>query len=221
VVPTAWNGQLLAVYALTSTFVAFVVGVGYGWTRSLRGAAACFAAVVALAAVHPAVLSSDWMPYLYVLTYVAFIVAAGSVVAGHGRDAWIMALSGWFLIHGQACFLLFVPVISCAVLAAVLWPQRHHLGASVRSFFATQRRVWVPIAVISAVFAFPIIVNLVLHWPGQFGAYLRFSSSKKAGGHTVTQAVREVLWSWWTTCPDTTRAISTGRRRSSRFWSSR
>ncbi len=197
VVPTAWNGQLLAVYALTSLFVALVVGVGYGWTRSLRGAAACFAAVVALAAVHPAVLSSDWMPYLYVLTYVAFIVAAGSVVAGPGRDAWIMALAGWFLIHGQACFLLFVPVISCAVLAAVLWPHRHNLGASVRSFFATQRRVWIPVAVISAVFAFPIIVNLILHWPGQFGAYLRFSSSSKAGGHTITQAGREVLWSWW------------------------
>jgi len=67
----------------------------------------------------------------------------------------------------------------------------------VRSFFATQRRVWIPVAVISAVFAFPIIVNLILHWPGQFGAYLRFSSSSKAGGHTITQAVREVLWSWW------------------------
>jgi hypothetical protein len=195
VVPTPWNGQLLAVYALTGMFVALVVSVGYGWTRSLRGAAACFAAVVAFAAVHPAVLSSDWMPYLYVLTYVAFIVSAGSVAAGHGRDAWIMALTGWFLIHGHACFLLFVPVISCAVLAALLWPQRHDLGASVRSFFATQRRVWIPVAVISAVFAFPIIVNLALHWPGQFGAYLTFS--KRTGGHSITQAVWEALWSWW------------------------
>ncbi len=50
VVPTAWNGQLLAVYALNSLFVGLVVGVGYGWTRSLPGAAACFAAVLALAA---------------------------------------------------------------------------------------------------------------------------------------------------------------------------
>ena len=200
VVPTAWNGQLIAIYALTSMFVALVVGVGYGWTVSLRGALACFAAVVALAAVHPAVLSSDWMPYLYVLAYVAFLVAAASVAAGGARDAWIMALAGWFLIHGHACFLFFVPVISCAVLAAVLWPRRHRprdLGASVKSFFATQRRVWVPVAVISAVFAFPIIVNLVLHWPGQFGAYLAFSSSKRAGGHSLPQAVRDALWYWW------------------------
>src|ERR1700730_11933784 len=191
VVPTAWNGQLLAAYALNAMFMALIVGVGYGWSRSLRGAAACLAAVVTLAAVHPAVLSTDWMPYLYVSAYLAFIVAAASVAAGHARDAWIMALAGWFLIHGHACFLFFVPVISCAVLAAVLWPRRHRLGVSTRSFFVTQRRAWVPVVVISAVFALPIIVNLVLHWPGQFGDYLTYTSSKRAGGHSIAQAVRD------------------------------
>jgi hypothetical protein len=190
VVPTAWNGQLFAVYLLNSMFVAVVVGVGYGWTGSLRGAAACFATMVAFSSVHPAVLSSDWMPYLYVPTYIAFLVAAASVAAGRARDAWIMALTGWFLIHGHACFLFFVPVISCAVLAAVLWPRRRCLGASVRSFFATQRRVWVPVAVISAVFVFPIVLNLVLHWPGQFGLYLKYTSSSKAAGHSAARVVR-------------------------------
>ncbi len=199
-VPTPWNGQLLAAYALNGMFMALVVGVGYGWTRSPRGAAACFAVMVAFASVHPPVLSSDWMPYLYVAPYVTFIVAAASVAAGRTRHAWIMALAGWFLIHGHACFLFFVPVISCAVLAAVLWPRRHRpgeLGASVRSFFTTQQRVWVPVAVISVVFAFPIVLNLVLHWPGQFGDYLSYSSSKRAGGHSAAAVVRDALWYWW------------------------
>ena len=199
-VPTPWNGQLLAAYALNGMFMALVVAVGYGWTRSLRGAAACFAVMVAFASVHPPVLSSDWMPYLYVAPYITFIVAAASVSAGRTRHAWIMALAGWFLIHGHACFLFFVPVISCAVLAAVLWPRRHRpgeLGASVRSFFTTQQRVWVPVAVISVVFAFPIVLNLVLHWPGQFGDYLSYSSSKRAGGHSAAAVVRDALWYWW------------------------
>jgi hypothetical protein len=137
------------------------------------------------------------MPYLYVLAYIAFLVAAASVAAGRVRDAWIMALAGWFLIHGHACFLFFVPVISCAVLAAVLWPRRRRLSASVRSFFATQRRAWVPVVVISAVFALPIIVNLMLHWPGQFGDYLAYTASRRAGGHTLAQAARDALWYWW------------------------
>jgi hypothetical protein len=197
IVPTAWNGQLLAVYALNALFVGLAAWVGYGWTRTLRGAAACFAAVLTLAAVHPAVLSSDWMPYLYVLAYVTFLIAAASVATGRGRDAWVMALTGWFLIHGHACFLLFVPVISCGVLAAVLWPHRHSLGASVRSFFAVQRRVWIPVAAISALFALPIVLDLVLHWPGQFGNYLAFATSKKSGGHGLVPAVQAALWYWW------------------------
>jgi hypothetical protein len=196
-VPTAWNGQLLATYLLSALLLSLAVGVGYGWTRSLRGAAACFAVVTALAAVHPGVLSTDWMPYMYVPAYVAFLVAAGSVAAGRTPDAWIMALAGWFLINGHVCFLLFVPVISCAVLAAVLWPRRRRLGASARSLFVTRRRVWVPVAVISVVFALPIAVNLALHWPGPFGQYLTYASSSKAGGHTLAQAMRLVLWYWW------------------------
>jgi hypothetical protein len=196
-VPTAWNGQLIAAYALNGLFLALVVGVGYGWTGSLRGAAACLAVVAAFAAVHPAVLSTDWMPYMYVPTFIAFLVAAASVAAGRTKDAWILALTGWFLIHGHACFLLFVPAVSCAVLVAVLWPRRHHLGASVRSFGATQRRVWIPVVVISAVFLLPIVMDLVLHWPGQFDLYLKYASSKKAGGHSWGTAVQDALWYWW------------------------
>src|SRR5215469_18955799 len=59
VVPAAWNGQLIAVYALNALFAALVVGTGYGVTRSLRAAAACCAALLAFAAVKPAVFSSD------------------------------------------------------------------------------------------------------------------------------------------------------------------
>jgi hypothetical protein len=194
-VPTAWNGQLLAVYVLNSLFVALVAGMAYAWTGSVRGAAAGFAAVAALACVHPAVLSSDWMPYLYVLAYVAFLVAAASVAAGRTRDAWKMALAGWFGIHGHACFLLFVPAITLAVLAAVLWQRRKRLGASARSLLR-RWQIWVPVLVISAAFALPIVINLVLHWPGTFGDYAAYASSKRAGGHGVAQAIQDALWYW-------------------------
>jgi len=197
VVPTAWNAHMLSVYALNSVFVALGVGVAYGWTRSVRGAAACFAVFIAFAIAYPPIVNSDWMPYMYVLAYMVFILAAGSVAAGRGQDAWIFALTGWFLIHGHACFLLFVPVITVAVLAAVLWPCRHHLRASAGEFIREQRGTWIPVAVISAVFALPIVVNLVLHWPGDFGKYLSYSGSGRAGGHPLRQVVAYALWFWW------------------------
>jgi hypothetical protein len=197
-VPTAWNGQLIAVYALNALFAALVVGTGYGLTRSARTAAGFFAVLLVLVALRPAVFSSDWMPYMLVTAYIAYLVAIASVAAGRLRDAWIAALTGWFLINGNVAFLLFVPVTAFACLAALAWPRRGRLLVSLRSFAARRRAVWVPAAVISVVFAFPIAVNTALHWPGEFGKYLSYSStSSQAGSHSVAQMGHYVLWFWW------------------------
>jgi len=195
VVPTAWNGQLIAVYALNAVFAALVVAIGYGVTRSVRGALACGAALLAFAAVKPAVFSLDWMPYVLILPYLTFLVAAASVAAGNLRDAWIAALAGWFLVNGNVAFLFFVPVIACGCIAALGWAHRRSLLTSLRSFFATRWRVWLSVLVISALFAFPIVLNTAQHWPGVFGKYLTYSS--KQGDNSLHQVAPYVLWFWW------------------------
>ncbi len=201
VVPTAWNAHVLSVFVLDSAFLALAVGIVYGWTRSLAGAAATFAVLLGLAVVYPQVVNSDWMPYLYVPTYVVFLLAAGSVIAGRVSDLWILALSGWFLIHGHACFLLFVPVITLAVLVAAAAGHWRAWRRSLRSFFAEQRKAWIPAVVISVIFAFPIVLNLILHWPGDFGDYLSYGKSGGqlglAGHYTAAQVTDYVLWFWW------------------------
>ena len=195
VVPTAWNAHLLAVFVLNSALLALVVAMVYGWTRSLRAAAACLAVIGIFGAVHPPAINSDWMPYMYVVMYCVFLVAAGSVAAGHVRDAWIFALTGWFLIHGHACFLFIVPVIAAAVIAVLAWPHRRTPGVSLRRFLRHQRRAWIPVVAISALFVLPIAVNLALHWPGDFGKYFAYSKSGQAGGphRDADRAVRAVV----------------------------
>ena len=197
VVPTAWNAHMLSVFALNSAFVALAVGVVYGWTRSVRGAAACLAVFTGFVIAYPPIVNSDWMPYMYVLAYMVFILSAGSVAAGRAQDAWIFALTGWFLIHGHACFLLFVPAVTAAVLAALLWPRRHALRASPGWFLRVHRRALIPAAVISGLFALPIVLNLALHWSGDFGKYISYGGSGRAGGHGARQVVQYALWFWW------------------------
>ena len=204
-VPTPWNGQMLAVYALYSAFVALAVAIVYGWTRSAAAAAACLAAVAGFAAIHPMILASDWMPYLYVLTFALFILAGASVAAGAGRDVWIFALAGWFLIHGHAAYLFFVPGITGVVLLALAWPRRRRIlaglrtgpWASLRGFLGRNRRAWIPAVAISALFLLPIVVNVALHWPGSFGRYFSYGSSSQAGGHSAGAVLTYVLWYWW------------------------
>ena len=199
VVPAPWNGQLIALYALNALFAACVVAIGHGWTRSVRGAAVTLAVVLLFGALHPAMFSSDWMPYAYIPAYFAFVVAVASVAAGHTRDAWIAALAGWFLINGHACFLVFVPVLAAASLAAAAWSrwkEKAH-GMERAVFSRPGPGVWVPVAAVSAVFAFPMVVELALHWPGNFGKYLGYSSSARSGGHGAAQVADYVLWFWW------------------------
>ena len=203
VVPTPWNGQLIALYALNALFAASVVAVGYGWTRSIGGAAVTLAVVALFGALHPTMFSSDWMPYVLVPAYVAFVVAIASVAAGRTQDCWLAALAGWFLIHGYATFLIFVPVLAVAAVAAVLWSRWRQRSRAQESgiertlFSPPSPRVWIPVAAISAVFALPIVLELVLHWPGNFGKYFAYSSSAKSTGHTTAQLVEYVLWFWW------------------------
>lgn len=200
-VPTPWNGQVIALYALNALFAACAVAVGYGWTRSVRGAAIVIAVTLGYGAAHPAMFSWDWMPYEYVPAYFAFLLSVASVAAGGTRDAWIAALSGWFLIHGHACFLFFVPLLTLGALAAVAWRHRGpgwpRTWGAVRAAAWRTRRAWLPVAVISAIFALPIVADLVLHWPGNFGKYLAYSSSARAGGHAAAHVAAYVLWFWW------------------------
>jgi hypothetical protein len=62
------------------------------------------------------------------------------------------------------------------------------------------------VAVISAVFAVPIVAGLTLHWPGGFGQYFSYTSSSRAGGHDLVQVVRYALWFWWRAGPTWTAA---------------
>lgn len=197
VVPTAWNGQLIALYALNALFAALVIATCYGWTRTLRGALGAVAVTALYGALHPMMFSLNWMPYVYVLAYFAFVVAIASVAAGRVADLWIAALTGWFLIHGHACFLLFVPLLTGAAVVALAWSRRRSLRSSAWRFVTRRRRAWIPAVIISALFCVPIVMELIEHWPGNFAKYFSYSSSSRAGGHTTAQVADYVLWFWW------------------------
>jgi hypothetical protein len=224
VAATPWNGQLIGLYLLNAGFAACLAAVVYGWTRSVHGVLAAGAVLALFGFLHPAVFNSDWMPYVYVPAFLTFLVSLASVSAGRSADAWIATLSGWFLIHGHAAFLFMVPAMVAVPVAVRAWPALRSAvrsavrrraavgsGAAVESRAAlggrpdrgprparrVRWRVWLPVAVISAAFALPLILQVALLGPGNFRAYLAYQSSGSAGGHSPAEVAAYLLWFWW------------------------
>lgn len=197
-VPTPWNGQLIAVAIGNSALVATVVWVINSWTRSVWATLAAAVAVLGFIDAHPLIIASAWMPYLYVPTFLCFVVSAASVAAGRTRHLWLLAVTGCLLIHGHVSFFLFVLVMAAAAAAAAVFLSAGSPPlTAVSRFFRERRSHWIPAAVTCVVFAVPVVADVVLHWPGQFGAYLRYMRSAQAGHHALSAALRYILWYWW------------------------
>jgi hypothetical protein len=183
IVPSPWNGQWLALLILGSALVALTLTLVGSWVGYGPRLVVAAAAALLFLAVHGQVLSWPWMPYLYCAPFLLLLTAAASVAAGRTAHLWALALAGGLLVHGHAEFLLFVPAIAGYALA-VLWYRYRRAGR--RGPPAGARRHWLWFGVVAAVFGFPILLNLVLNWPGEFGKYLSYGGDRHSHGAAAT-----------------------------------
>jgi len=187
VVPTPWNGQWIALLALNSVLLGLTLAIFHSWTGSRTVTALCGAAGLLYFAVQPAILASAWMPDLYVAPFLLLLTASASVAAGRVAHLPALALAAGLLVHGHVSFLLFAPVIGGAAVACSLWTGRWTRPPAIGA------------AAVLAVFALPIVLNLVLHWPGEFGRYLKYNGA--GGGAGVADIARYVLGYYATWVP--------------------
>jgi hypothetical protein len=189
IVPAPWNGQWLALLILNSALVATALVIIGSWSRSWPPVALCWAAAALFFATHQNLLSSSWMPYLYVAPFLLLLTAGASVAAGRTGHLWALTLAAGLLIHGHAEFLFFVPV-TVAFAMALFWYGRRR--ATVRP--PSARRDWLVCGGVLAIFALPMVLNVVLHWPGEFGKYFGYGHSR--GIHSGPATGRYLLQFW-------------------------
>jgi hypothetical protein len=187
-VPSPWNGQVLALLALNAALIAAALAVLAGWSRSWPAVGLAAAVALGVLAAHGQLVATPWTPYLCFAPFLLLLVAGASVAAGRTRDLWALVLGGGFLVHGHAQFLLFVPVIAGAVLVA--------LAVRLRRRYFADRRGWLLGLGVLALFLLPIVLNLVLHWPGEFEKYATYGSSRQVGARTLAEALGFTLRFW-------------------------
>jgi hypothetical protein len=205
-VPTPWNGQLLAILLLNAALIGASLAVLARQAGSARVALAALAVALLFVSLHPLTVNSAWMPYVYFAPTLLLLVSAASVATGQTVDLWLLALSAWLCINGQAEFLLFSPVIVVASLACLVVVGRRRRAAG-DTMPRVPARHWVGALAVTVVLAFPIALDTALHWPGQFGRYLSYAHA--AGDSTHRSALFSIGYTvryWWPGIPATTAA---------------
>lgn len=170
-VPAPFNGQVLASFALNAALLGIVAAIVHAWSRDARIALAAAAVCVALLGASTPGLASPWMPHLFIVPFLLLLVSAASVAAGRFHHLWCMGLAGGLLVNGHVAFALFVPVIVLLSLVTALARRRQPPWRTL----SEHARSWLAFAVVVAVLALPLAVNLALNYPEPIRSYLDYS----------------------------------------------
>ncbi|MGW4248058.1 hypothetical protein [Nocardia sp. NPDC004722] len=169
VVPSPWNGQAIAILLLNAALLTLVLSVVHDWYPSWTVIAGLGGTILLFLTAYRDLASGIWFPYVYFAPFLVLLVAASSVAAGHTRHLWMVALAGGLLIHGHAEFLFFVPLLGGATLYLL---RRRKLEVA--------KRDWWLFAGIAAAFASTILLDAILHFPGELVKYVGYG-----GGHAM------------------------------------
>jgi hypothetical protein len=177
-----FNGQVMAIMALDATLIALALTILYGWLGSVAAVLTAAGVTLAFLAENDYnLVSSTWMPNAFFAPFLLYLFAVASVVAGRLSHLWIMVLAGGLLVHGHAEFVFLVPLLALVALV----PQRHQLLA--------HRRDLVVASGLLAVFLLPIVLNEILHWPGEIPKYLGYGGRQP---NWPPDAVRYLMHYW-------------------------
>lgn len=182
--PTPYNAQLLG----TSVYVAVMIGlVAVCVFRSFHslGAAACAAVICFLLMARFGVFAQDWFPYLYMSAFLLFMVSGAAVAAGRTRELPLYVLAAAMLVHGHVSFILFVGVTTLAV--SVAWWRGHRRAVGVE--LAAHRRGTIGSLAVLVLFALPLLVTTVRHFPEPWRGYLHFATH----GHREPRSLGDVI----------------------------
>ena len=192
-VPTPWNGQLLAVLLLNAALMATAIAV-FARDGGTAVAVTGLGTVLAFTVLHPLTLNSNWMPYVYFAPALLLLASAAAVASGRTSSVPLLCFAAGLCIHGHAEFLFFVPIVAVTALAALLTRNRRNLLA----LFRASRWHWLGGVAITLVLALPIALNTVFNWPGQLPRYFAYSTqASQTLHHTAAMAVTYTLPFWW------------------------
>lgn len=187
IVPAAYNAQLVFATIFNATLIGLAVVALFRATRS-ASATALAATVFALAAMRFDMVGDEvWFPFLYMTPFLLLVVSGTCVAMGRTRELPSFVLALGMLVHGHICF---VGIGGLSATFVFLGWLRSHRGRAGAALTAHRTAIRMSLA-IGAVFLVPLVLEVVLHFPGPWPKYLSYESS---GVRSRSGAVSFASW---------------------------
>ena len=203
VVPDPYNGQLVASYLFGAALVALALVSVYRLTGS-RGATLIAFGILFLFAAQHALMGDVWFPLLYMAPFLLFVIAGAGVTAGRTSELPSYVLAACLLVHGHISFVMFVAVTS--IVAAGGWLLAHR--GQRRGELDAHRRAVRGSAAVLALFALPLVVNTVVHYPGEWPKYFHYSLHPQLTPRTAGEIVHFTSQFWRLGAPIALTAVA-------------
>ena len=179
VATSPYAGWVLGVVALNAALLGWVTGMVRRWTGSSHAALLLPLLALLVNAWNPSTFVNEWGPTVIVVPFLVLLVS-GAFLADHRWSALLPFTAALgLLVHGHLSSLLFAGAVALAVIAQLWWSRRHGRRD------APTTREWVAPAVLAGLFALPIVLHVLLDWPGELRKYLSYArgnAGRTSGG---------------------------------------
>jgi hypothetical protein len=190
VLPTPYNAHLLGIFLLNAAMLALSARILYRTTGSLSSIVCLVVAAFAYSLLFAGVLSTTWMPHVYIWPFLLFLISSASVATGRTQDLWAFALATGLLVHGHVSFA--IPVIVFAAVLGVLWVSRYRL----RWLSVIPPRERLAAVSVLLLFMLPLVLQLIVDFPGQFDDYIRYMQAVDLPPRSPRDVVRYLAQYW-------------------------
>jgi hypothetical protein len=192
-------GQVVAIAFYTAAWMAALAAVlarTFGSAGIGAAAAGTFLAVTLLR--DPQYAVSAWFPYLYYMPFAVYTAAIGRLAAGSFDSLVALCVAGGFVVHGHAAF---VPIVGIMAVGAIVAHARRSVrlrGGGWREYagavWRDERPVLLAAAAVLALFAAPILLDALLHFPGEFPKYFGYGRGSRGNAWGAVMAFLGYSW---------------------------
>ncbi len=192
--PTPFNGHLLAAMILNAAVIGICTSVVGARLKNPLASLWTAALLLTLVLLDPSPLVTAWHPHMVVLPFALLLIATASTISGRTDHLPIAVLALGILVHGHASF-----VVICGILFLFVGV---FIGVQIRrKKIAFERRTLIISAAVAALFLLPIVLNTLLHWPGEIPLYISSPNKPALQTRTLWDVASYMGQFWHTTSP--------------------